>query len=312
MRDFSYWMALARYGWTRAVGIGLLVVAMTPMPALAGQPGACAQEYANYERVFNKVKGTSREPKFIYLYEKDRVESYLEYLNGITDLDDLREKRQYFVDNPQVLKEEFPDDLLAVHARWKQCVTEQRIAVLTGSGGAPSSRSLPTRAPDDATSTAGGGMRGAESATGGTIGQNRGKGGNPDWMYDDIDHGKCVSVQPTGQNTGSGLAYGHYQLINGCSYPIKLRTCITTDRADGTPTPTFDQHQDGQKCPGMGWLGGDLEANEVTNGKEWFEYSHIKWDIQACRADWSFVGPDGQTYPGPLLGEPYGCRRRRP
>lgn len=161
------------------------------------------------------------------------------------------------------------------------------------------------------TSASGGSVRAVASATGGAVGQNRGKGGNPDWMYDDADHGKCISVQPARRNTGSGLAYGHYKLINNCAYPIKIRTCITTDRADGSES-NYDLHQDGAKCPGMGWLGGDMDANEVQNGREWFEYNRLKWDIQVCREGWSFVGRDGVTYPGPLLGEEYGCRMRRP
>lgn len=153
-------------------------------------------------------------------------------------------------------------------------------------------------------------MRGAASATGGAVGQNRGKGGNPDWMYDDADHGKCVSVEAVSATGGSGLAYGHYKLINRCAYPIKVRTCITPDRLDGSDS-NYDLHQDGVKCPGMGWLGGGLKANEVQNGREWFEYNRLKWDIQACREGWDFVGEDDR-YPSDILGVPYGCRTRRP
>lgn len=157
---------------------------------------------------------------------------------------------------------------------------------------------------------AAGGIRGAASATGGAVGQNRGKGGNPDWMYDDVDHGKCVSVEPTGQNTGSALAYGHYKLINLCAYPIEIMTCITADQQAGSDS-NYDLHRDGAKCPGMGWGAGDMNANEVQNGREWFEYNRLKWDIRVCRQGWDFIGEDGR-YPSDILGVPYGCRTRRP
>lgn len=154
-----------------------------------------------------------------------------------------------------------------------------------------------------------GGVQVAASATGGAVGQNRGKGGNPDWMYDDADHGKCVSVEGVPATGGGGLAYGHYKLINSCAYPITVRTCITPDRLDGSDS-NYDLHQDGAKCPGMGWLGGGLKANEVQNGREWFEYNRLKWDIQVCREGWDFVGEDDR-YPSDILGLPYGCRTRR-
>lgn len=154
------------------------------------------------------------------------------------------------------------------------------------------------------------GARGAGSATSGRVGQNLGKGGNPDWLYDDVDHGKCVSVQSVSNNTGSQMAYGHYKLINNCAYPIKLNACITSDRADGTPSPNFDQHQVGQKCPGMGRGGTTLDANGTSNGKQWFEYSHLKWDILVCREGWDFIGEDGK-YPSDIIGIKYSCRKRR-
>lgn len=156
-----------------------------------------------------------------------------------------------------------------------------------------------------------GGMRAAASATGRAVGQNRGKGGNPDWMYDDADHGQCVTVEAVGSNTGSGLAYGHYKLINNCGYPIKLIGCTTPDRADGTPSPNYDLHQDGNKCPGMGWGAGTLAANEVQPAREWFEFNRLKWDMRVCRDGWDFVGPDGR-FPSDILGTEYGCRTRRP
>ena len=61
----------------------------------------------------------------------------------------------------------------------------------------------------------------------------------------------------------------------------------------------------------MGWLGGGLDANEVQNGREWFEYNRLKWDIRVCREGWDFIGEDGR-YPSDILGVPYGCRTRRP
>ncbi|HNE26654.1 MAG TPA: hypothetical protein PLH12_05895, partial [Pseudomonadales bacterium] len=126
---------------------------------------------------------------------------------------------------------------------------------------------------------------------------------------DDVDHSKCFSVKPSFQNSGSRMAYGHYKLINNCAYPIKARTCITTDLMEGSSN--YDLHQDGAKCPGMGWMLSELEANEVEEGREWFEYSRIKWDVQVCRKDWSFVGSDGESYPSNILGEKYGCRIRQ-
>lgn len=156
----------------------------------------------------------------------------------------------------------------------------------------------------------GGGMRGAASATDGAVGENRGKGGNPDWMYDDVDHGKCVSVEGVPATGGGGLAYGHYKLINNCAYPLEMRLCITTDRLDGSDS-NYDLHRDGAKCPGMGWGAGTIDANEVQNGREWFEYNRLKWDIQVCRKGWDFIGEDDR-YPSDILGLPYGCRTRRP
>lgn len=155
-----------------------------------------------------------------------------------------------------------------------------------------------------------GGVRGAARATGGAVGQNRGKGGNPDWTYDDADHGKCVSVESVSATGGSGLAYGHYKLVNSCAYPLEMRLCITPDRLDGSDS-NYDLHQDGAKCPGMGWGAGTIDANEVQNGREWFEYNRLKWDIQVCRKGWDFVG-EGDRYPSDILGGKYGCRRRRP
>jgi hypothetical protein len=144
-----------------------------------------------------------------------------------------------------------------------------------------------------------------------TSGQNKGKGGNPDYMYDDDDHGHCVTVEPVGNNTGSQMAYGHYKLINTCNYPIKILKCITPDSADGSESPNFELHKDGLKCPGMGWLAGDLEANEVELGREWFEYNRLKWDLMVCRAGWDFVA-ENDRYPSGILGETYGCKTRRP
>ena len=149
------------------------------------------------------------------------------------------------------------------------------------------------------------------SATGGAVGQNRGKGGNPDYLYDDVNHGNCVSVKVAAGNTGSKLAYGRYSLINRCAYPLKLLACVNVDSADGKPSPTFDNHQDGQKCPGMGWGGTTLKASEIKENKTWFEYRNIKWQIRACREGWDFIGEDGR-YPSDILGARFSCRMRRP
>lgn len=152
--------------------------------------------------------------------------------------------------------------------------------------------------------------RDSGSATG-SVGQNRGKGGNPDYLYDDVNHGNCVSVKVVAGNTGSKLAYGRYNLINRCAYPLKLLACVNVDSADGKPSPTFDNHQDGQKCPGMGWGGTTLKASEIKENKTWFEYRNIKWQIRACREGWDFIGEDGR-YPSDILGARFSCRMWRP
>ena len=149
------------------------------------------------------------------------------------------------------------------------------------------------------------------SATGGAVGQNRGKGGNPDFMYDDTNHSNCVSVQLVNGNTGSKLAYGRYNQVNRCAYPIKLLMCVTVDNADGKPSPNYDNHQDGLKCPGMGWGGTTLNANETKESKTWFEYRNIKWQARACREGWDFIGEDGR-FPSDTLGAKFSCRKWRP
>lgn len=156
-----------------------------------------------------------------------------------------------------------------------------------------------------------GGMRGADSATGGTVGQNRGKGGNPDWIYDDVDHDNCVSVETQPPKWGTEMAYGHYKLINSCNYPIQVRICVTADRADGTPSPEFEQHKDGLKCPGIGWGMSMLQASAVSKERTWYEYKRLKWEIRACREGWNLIGADGEAYSDDLLGGKYGCRKRR-
>lgn len=160
-----------------------------------------------------------------------------------------------------------------------------------------------------------GGMQGAYSATGGDVGQNRGKGGNPDWIYDDDDHGQCISIQTEGApvNTGREIAYGHYQLINNCGYPLKVLLCITPDRADGSPSH-FDEHQDGSKCPGGGWGMTSINAREEKNDQRtWYEFDNLKWSAMACREGWDFVAVNGQPLvANPPIGTTYSCRMRRP
>lgn len=127
--------------------------------------------------------------------------------------------------------------------------------------------------------------------------------------YDDFDHGRCVEVEalPPG-GSGSEMAYGHFLLKNTCAYPLKLLTCFAFDRADGSASPNYDRHAEGEKCPGMGWGGTTLGPNEERDVREWYEYNNIKWEVKACQDGWDFVGRDGK-YPAGILGEEYRCRR---
>lgn len=133
--------------------------------------------------------------------------------------------------------------------------------------------------------------------------------GSPGYVYDDDEHGQCVTVEGLAPRSGREMAYGRYKLINKCAYPVKLRTCITPDRADGTPSPNFDSHQDGALCPGSGWGGTSLGANEMREDRAWYEYRRIKWEIMICREGWDFVGADGKSFPTDIIGSSYGCRK---
>lgn len=127
------------------------------------------------------------------------------------------------------------------------------------------------------------------------------------WIYDDINHGRCVSVRSLAPKSKTGKGYGHYELINSCAYPIKLLVCANTDRADGTPSC---QDPPGAKCPGGGWGGTELQANETKDNRTWFEFNNIKWEAVVCRIGWSFVAADGESYPKGYIGERYRCRKR--
>lgn len=132
------------------------------------------------------------------------------------------------------------------------------------------------------------------------------------YLYDDINHGKCPLIKPIAENTGSQMAYGHYQLINTCSYPVKLMACVSTDRADGTPAPNYAKHVSGTECPGMGWGGTTLDANEVKEERAWYQYRNIRWSFIVCREGWDFVGSDGISFPSKRIDAEYRCRKARP
>jgi hypothetical protein len=295
MRRISTLVARIRVNWSRIAGVALCAFPLLPVQAFAFPINQCGEQYARYVQIYNEVKGTSEEPKFMFLYEKDRVDDFIESIGANDDLTFLRGTYKHSIDNHDAYVTTNPNRLMAAHNVLKECLFEKRIAELTGGGGA-----VPP----------GGGMQGADSATGGAVGQNRGKGGNPDWLYDDNDHGKCVSVEGVAPTGGTAMAYGRHKMINACAYPIKLLVCISVDRADGTPAPNFEKHQEGARCPGMGWGGTTLNANETKDGREWFEYRNLKWDILACREGWDFVGADGR-FPSGTIGEKYSCRQRR-
>lgn len=129
------------------------------------------------------------------------------------------------------------------------------------------------------------------------------------WTYDDMDHGRCVSIKAFPARSGSAMAYGHYELTNSCAYPIKLLVCTNTDRVDGRPSEGYEQHRTGAKCPG-GWGGTELQASQTKDNRTWFEYNNIKFERLVCRIGWSFVGADGESFPQGFIGERYRCRKR--
>ncbi len=125
------------------------------------------------------------------------------------------------------------------------------------------------------------------------------------FTYDDTNHSQCLSIRATGQNSGSRMAYGHYQLTNRCSYPITAHICTVSDNADGSPSDSWNKFQDGAPCPG-GWGGASFKAGETQNSKTWFEFRNIRFHAYICREGWSIVNmQDKSVY---LIGERYRCR----
>lgn len=125
------------------------------------------------------------------------------------------------------------------------------------------------------------------------------------FTYDDTNHSQCLSIRASGQNTGSRMAYGHYQMINNCSYPLVAQICTVTDNADGSPSDSWDKFRDGAPCPG-GWGGTEFTAGEVKSERTWFEFRNIRFHAYACRKGWSIVNQqDKSIY---LIGEQYRCR----
>lgn len=132
------------------------------------------------------------------------------------------------------------------------------------------------------------------------------------WLFDDRDHGPCVSVEAVPNRSESALAYGRYLLKNQCVYKLKLLLCVNVDRSDGTSSPTFDSHQMGAACPGGGWGGTELEGSQTKEQRTWFPYNRIRADIMACREGWSFVQANGDVLPAnSLVGKAYRCRKLR-
>lgn len=125
------------------------------------------------------------------------------------------------------------------------------------------------------------------------------------FTYDDTNHSQCLSIRATGQNRGSRMAYGHYQLTNNCGYPITAQICTVSDNADGSPSDTWNRFQDGAPCPG-GWGGAAFKAGETQASRTWFEFRNIRFHAYICREGWSIVNrQDKSVY---LIGERYRCR----
>lgn len=125
------------------------------------------------------------------------------------------------------------------------------------------------------------------------------------FTYDDTNHSQCLSIRATGQNSGSRMAYGHYQLTNRCNYPITAQICTVSDNADGSPSDSWNRFQDGAPCPG-GWGGAAFKAGETQNSKTWFEFRNIRFHAYICREGWSIVNRQDKSVF--RIGEQYRCR----
>lgn len=144
------------------------------------------------------------------------------------------------------------------------------------------------------------GVSAPPSATNASTGNRR-----SGFTYDDTNHSQCLSIRTTGQNRGSRMAYGHYQLINNCGYPIMAQICTVSDNADGSPSDSWNKFQDGARCPG-GWGGAAFKAGEVQDSKTWFEFRNIRFHAYICREGWSIVNMQDKSIF--LIGERYRCR----
>jgi hypothetical protein len=246
---------------------------------------ACEAEHARYLE-------TVADFDEAYIRDNDPMGSKaavnIEWLRTMDDVDNLREDRDLW---GKTYAGGSPES--AIKGALIVCIYNARIDELTGGGG-PASRTTASSRASDRTASADG-PASSESA----------------FLYDDDDHSQCVDVQAIGESVGTGLAYGHYRLVNKCAYPIKLLTCIDADRADGSPAGNYDAHEEGRPCPGMGWLGTALTANEVKDEREWFRYRNLKWEVRACREGWDFVGEDGANFPANTLGSRFRCRKLR-
>lgn len=170
-------------------------------------------------------------------------------------------------------------------------------AVTTTSSNPYSSNSATTRSSYPDTSS---GVSAPPSATNASTGNRR-----SGFTYDDTNHSQCLSIRSTGQNRGSRMAYGHYQLINNCGYPITAQICTVSDNADGSPSDSWNKFQDGAACPG-GWGGAAFKAGEVQDSKTWFEFRNIRFHAYICREGWSIVSMQDKSIN--LIGERYRCR----
>lgn len=260
----------------------LAAVILAPSPASA----ACEAEHARY---LETVADYDEE----FIRTDDPMGSQaavnIEWVRTMDNVDNLREDRDLW---GKTYAEGSPEG--AIKGALIVCIYNARIAELTtGSTAAASQSTVPSQ-----TSNRMGSANGAGSP-------------DPAFLYDDDNHSQCVDVQGIKESVGNGLAYGHYRMVNKCAYPIKMLTCIDADRADGSPAGNYDAHEDGRPCPGMGWLGTTMAANEIKDGREWFRYRNLKWEIRACREGWDFVGENGAGFPANTLGAHYRCRKLR-
>lgn len=270
------------------------------MPLLAAALLAPAPAFAACEAAYARFQEATADFGDDYLnnYDPMRPTAMVnaDWLSTLDDVGELQEARESW--RSAGADDDTPWTALIL------CLYDSRIAELSGGSASRGTASRASASSDDE------GDADADDDAGNAA--NVTASADSPYLFDDDDHSQCVAIEGIAEGVGNALAYGHYRTINKCSYPIKILTCITPDRADGSPAPNYDLHEDGQPCPGIGWLGGSLAANETEDGREWFRYRNLKWEIRACREGWDFVGRDGVDFPSKVLGEKYRCRKLRP